>query len=184
PAKFGQRVFRNADAAVLDGDRYPAAAYPALQCHGAAVRSEFHGVGKKVKRNLLERAAIGFEPDTGRDLGGKCKPLVAGATGDHAQTVGKNWLELDILCREVNAAGFDLRHVENVVDDVEQILAAFADIARILAVFVGAERAEHRRFHDLGEANDGVKQRAQFVAHVGQKLRFGRIGLFGASFLL
>ena len=67
----------------------------------------------------------------------------------HAQAVGKDAIELHVLGRKPDAAGLDLRHVENVVDDVEQILAAFADVAGIFLVFFGAERPEHRRFHDL-----------------------------------
>ncbi len=85
---------------------------------------------------------------------------------------------------EINAAGLDLRHVENVVDDVEQILAALADVARIFGVFRRAERPEHRRFHDLGEADDGVERGAQLMAHVGQELRLGLVGVFGAGLFL
>ena len=46
---------------------------------------------------------------------------------------------------EPDAAGLDLRHVEDVVDDVEQILAALMDVGAVFAIFVGAERAEHAR---------------------------------------
>ena len=37
---------------------------------------------------------------------------------------------------ELDAAGLDLRHVENVVDDVEQVLSALADVAAVFVVFV------------------------------------------------
>ena len=35
--------------------------------------------------------------------------------------------------------------------------------------FSAAERAEHARLHDLGEADDGVERRAQLVAHIGEE---------------
>ena len=34
--------------------------------------------------------------------------------------------------------------------------------------------------HDVGEADDGVQRRPQFVAHIGQEGRFGEICRFGA----
>ena len=51
-------------------------------------------------------------------------------------------------------------------------------------IFVGAERAEHARFHDLGEADDGVERRAQLVAHVGEEFRLRLVGFLGAGLFL
>ncbi len=51
-------------------------------------------------------------------------------------------------------------------------------------IFFRAERAEHAGFHDLGEADDGVQRRAQFVAHVGEEFRFGEICFLGAVLFL
>ena len=56
------------------------------------------------------------------------------------------------------------------------------DVAAIFVVFVGAERAEHARLHDLGKADDGVERRAQLVAHIGEEFRLGLVGLLGAGF--
>ncbi len=39
------------------------------------------------------------------------------------------------------------------------------------------------RFHDLGKSDDGVERRAQFVAHVGEKIRLRLVGLSAARFL-
>ena len=88
---------------------------------------------------------------------------------------------IEFFGSELEAAGLDLRHVEHVVDDVEQVLPALADVAAIFVIFVGAERAEHACLHDLGEADDGVERRAQFVAHIGQEFRLGLVGFLGAG---
>ena len=85
---------------------------------------------------------------------------------------------------EADAAGFDLRHVEDVVDDVEQVLPALVDVAAVFLVLVGAERPEHPGFHDLGEADDGVERRAQLMAHVGEEFGLGLVGFFGAGLFL
>ena len=110
--------------------------------------------------------------------------LFVGAPRDDADSLPQQLVEFDRFEIEPDAAGLDLRHVEDVVDDVEQVLAAFADVAAIFAYLSGAERAEHAGFHDLGEADDGVERRAQLVAHIGQELRFGLVRLFGARLLL
>ena len=91
---------------------------------------------------------------------------------------------LDLLEVEPDAAGLDLRHVEDVVDQVEQVLAALVDVAAYSRYFSVAERAEHARLHDLGEADDGVERRAQLVAHIGEELRFRLVGVLGAGLLL
>ena len=116
--------------------------------------------------------------------GGEREPLVVGAPRHHAHGVVEEGLELDLLGIEPDAAGLDLRHVEDVVDDVEQVLAALVDVAAIFAILVGAERAEHAGFHDLGESDDGIERGAQLVAHIGEESRLGLVGFLGAGLLL
>ena len=145
---------------------------------------EFHRVGQQIERDLLERPAVGAKRGCRARRRKQSRCFSDGAAPDHAQAVGENPVEFDSLGRQPDAAGFDLRHVEDVVDDVEQIVAAFADVAGIFAVFFGAERSEHGGFHDFGKADDGVERRAQLVAHVGEEFRFGLVGFLGAGLLL
>jgi hypothetical protein len=90
---------------------------------------------------------------------------------------------MQFLKIEPQTARFDLRHIEDVVDDVEQIAAAVHDIAAIFVIFLRAQLAEHSRFHDLGKADDGVQRRAQFVAHIGEEFGLGAVGVLGAGLL-
>src|ERR1700722_113076 len=184
PAELVQRIFGNADAGVFDGDGDFAGSHIAAHGHRAAVRREFYGVGKKVQSDLLHRAAVGLKTDRRIDVRCQAEMLLVGPRPYHAQAVGKNRIEVGFLGRQADAAGLDLRHIEDVVDDLEQILAAFADITGIFAVFFRAQRPEHGGFHDLGETDDGVERRAQLVAHIGEEFRFGLVGLLGAGFFL
>ena len=71
---------------------------------------------------------------------------------------------------ELELAGFDLREVQHLVDETEQMSAGAIHTAqRFLSLF----RAEARRIgdHHLREPNDGVEWRAQFMAHAGEELR-------------
>jgi hypothetical protein len=88
----------------------------------------------------------------------------------HAHRVVEERLEFDRLGIEPNTSGLDLGHVEDVVDDVEQILAALVDVGAVFAILVCAERAEHPGRHDFGEADNGIERGAQLVAHIGEEL--------------
>ena len=81
------------------------------------------------------------------------------------------------------ATGLDLGHVEDVVDQLQQIVAALVDVLGVLAVFRAADRAEGALAHDLGEAENGVERRAQLVGHVGQEGGLGAGGRLGALLL-
>ena len=85
------------------------------------------------------------------------------------------------LRRNLEIAGFHLRHVEDAVDDRQQMLAGIVDQLRI---FLAPGRIQHQhvflRDH-LGEADDGVERRAQLVAHGGEEARLGGIGLLGGG---
>ena len=71
---------------------------------------------------------------------------------------------------ELELAGFDLRQVEHLVDEAEQMRAGTVHAAQRLRRLLGAE-ARRIGHHHLGEADDGVERRAQLVAHVGEELR-------------
>ena len=131
--------------------------------------SEFDRVGQEIEGDLLERAPVGAQADAGRNLGADFEVFVLGACGHDTQGVAQFAVKLDVLQVELETSGLDLRHVEHVVDDVEQVFAAAVNVAAVLDIFVGAERAEHSRFHDLGETDDGIQRRAQLVAHVGEE---------------
>src|SRR5262249_25079821 len=68
-------------------------------------------------------------------------------------------------------AGLDLRQIEHVIDESEQVLAVGLK---------SSEYAEHlfgrltvsAVCHQFGVAQNGVERRAQFVTHIGEKLRF------------
>jgi len=92
--------------------------------------------------------------------------------------------QIERLIVELHAPGLDLRHVEDVVDHVQQVVPAGHDVVAVLLILFGAERAEHSAAHHLGESDDRVERGAQLMAHVGQELRFGLVGFLGAGFLV
>ena len=75
-----------------------------------------------------------------------------------------------IVKREGELAGLDLRQVEHVVDEPEEVAAVGLDALQRLERLV-RQLAVEPIGHHLGEAEDGVHRRAQLVAHVGEELR-------------
>ena len=76
---------------------------------------------------------------------------------------------------ELQFPSLDLREIEQVVDDGEQVVGRRLDRLQALPLVV-----VHRRIEDqFGHADDGVHGRADFMADVGQELILGAIGRFG-----
>ena len=84
--------------------------------------------------------------------------------------------DAEVLGQELHLAGLDLREVEDVVDDRQQVLAGPVDLLqvgrRVLGDLLGGQLLEQ-----LAVADDGVQGRAQLVAHVGQERALDLAGL-------
>ena len=89
--------------------------------------------------------------------------------------------ERDRRLMQLVAARLDAADVENLVDQIEQVLAALVDVVGVFLVGRVVVRTEYLRAHDLGEAENGVERRAQLVAHCGEEARLGEVGLLGAE---
>ena len=70
---------------------------------------------------------------------------------------------------ELHLARLDLRQVEDVVDQGEQVVGRGEDVVQVLLLLL-VHLAEQLLLQDLGEADDRVQRRPQLVAHVGQEV--------------
>jgi hypothetical protein len=71
---------------------------------------------------------------------------------------------------ELELAGFDLREVQYLVDEAQEVAAGGIHTAQRFQCLFCAE-ARRVADHHLGQADDGVERRAQLVAHAGEELR-------------
>ena len=76
-------------------------------------------------------------------------------------------------------AALDLRDVEDVVDDGEQVAGGIVNEIGVVGDFFGRELPLVLLGQELGEADDGVERRAQLVAHVGDELGLDLAGQLG-----
>ena len=72
------------------------------------------------------------------------------------------WHRLDI-----QLAGLDFAQVEDVVDQPQQVLPRALNFFHIVAL-LGIQRCAQ---HQMAHADDRIHRRADFMAHIGQKIR-------------
>ena len=142
----------------------------------------FTALREEVENDLPDRPLVAPEPRqvVGRSEG-QVDALGLGADLDHAPAVLGDIDERHGLFVELVLAGLDAAEVEELVDEVEQVLAGGVDVARVLLVLRHGVRTEQLGLQHLGEADDRVERRAQLVAHRREELRFCDVGLLGVT---
>ena len=178
-------VGRDADAGVGDGksDDGPATAEhrvlgaPALArtLHAQAHlprRRELEGVGQQVAQDLLQPRAVAAD---GRrqarlEFQREGQSLALGDVAEAALHRLGQVGEGQRFGLHGDGAGLDLRQVEDVGDEHQQVTAGGVDVARELDLF-GRQVAGGIDRELLAQDQDAVQRRAQLVRHVGQELR-------------
>ena len=84
---------------------------------------------------------------------------------------------------EFELTGLDLLQIKHVIDESEQVLAVGLKSFEYSKHLLGRLTIIAVR-HQFGIAQDGVKRRAQLMAHIGQELRLVLACLFELSALL
>ena len=175
---------RDADAGVLDGEGDDLAGLAEHRVIGApalrgepdahidvAVGGELDGVGQQVLEDLLEalRVAVHERRQALGELHVERQVLGLGHVPEVAVDVVAQAGEGDFLDLDGHRAGLDLREIEDVVDEVQQVGAGRVDVAGELDL-LGGEVARGVFGELLAEDEDGVERRAQLVGHVRQEL--------------
>ncbi len=75
-------------------------------------------------------------------------------------------------------AGLDLRQIEDVIDQLQQVPAAGEDVPDV-ALLPLVEISEGMVFQQLGESDDRVQRGPQLVTHAGQEVTLGPVGRLG-----
>ena len=84
-------------------------------------------------------------------------------------------LQREISGFQLQLVGFDLRDIENLVDDRQQVVRGIGDFGKAHALF----RFGSVAFDQMGQADDGIHRRADLVTHVGEEGALGAAGRFG-----
>ena len=110
-------------------------------------------------------------------------PAAAGPFPHQQQRVIDRRREIERRDVEVHSSRFDLREIEDVVDQGQQVLAGRQDVVQVLGLLL-AHFTEHSLQQDIRESDDRVERRPQLVRHAGEKLRLVLAGNFELAALL
>ncbi|KAF1854083.1 hypothetical protein Lal_00005300 [Lupinus albus] len=176
----GQRVGGDADAGIAHGDGDPAILLlHRTHRHLTAARGEFDRVRQQVQKHLAQGALVGQQiGQVGGTVDRQRHPAGIGRHRGQRPAGLDGFPRLHPAFIQRVAPGLQLRHVQHVVDEVQQVAAAVLHMAGIVAVARAAQRTEQLVQHDVGKADDGVQRRAQFVAHGRQEGALGPVGGF------
>jgi len=173
----------HADAVIFDleyGDFRPVGhnSHP----NGAAFFRELDRVGEKVEKDLLHRTLV--RPDIHlllRHLSDQLDIAAARALVNHAHDLADQALHRNNFLGEFYFACFDLRHVEYIIDNRQQMKAAGMNIPDIFEIFLVRDRTEELVGDHFGKPDYGIQWGAQLVAHIGEKVTLRAVGQFGLT---
>ena len=151
--------------------RRPAAAhFRDVQPH-AALGGELEGVREQVLEDLLQALRVGDHrrPEARLDAHVERQAAVLGVVLERAHDEIEQVGEVHLLGLDRHRARLDLREIEDVRDQVEEVGAGAVDGARELDLLAG-EVPLGVVGELLAEDQDAVQRRAQLVRHVGEEL--------------
>ena len=163
----------HADAGVGDGKpHHRPIGFEALRHQGQpAVLGELAAVAENIEQALLELGAVGAHAAEvfGRPNFERIAVLL-GQRDDERAHLFEQRHDFDVFEKDVHLAGFDLRQIENVVDQAEQVPAGAFDLLEVGNESFLSE-IDCVFLENFAVADDGVERRAQLVAHIGEELR-------------
>ena len=143
--------------------------------HKTFLGRELHGIAQEIQQHLVQphTVAINFLRKDIADEDIEFLPVRLDlrtydiAHGLHGLAEGKR------LHGKHHLAAFDLRHVQHVIDQAQQLLSCQRDLAQAV---LHASRIIHMAAGDARHADDRVHRRADIVAHVGKELALRPVG--------
>ena len=137
------------------------------------------GVGGVIEDCLLNPCRVAAQVrGERRDFHLQGESLGLGAFVDDRPDVGHQVFDVHRGVFENEFPGLDLRQVEDVVDDAQQVPGCGIDGVEAL----GLRRRDAASPLQVGHAEDSVDRRPDLVAHVGQEGTLGNVGGLGSEF--
>ena len=147
------------------------------ELHAAGLR-EFDGVRQQIDQDLAQPLFVGIDHDGQhrRPLEDEIDALGGGLQAEHADELIEEFAQANLVARQIQPAGLDLRDIENAVDQPGQMIGAAADHAHLVARLGLQARV---LLQQLGVAGDGIQRRAQFMAQSDDISALREIGGLG-----
>ncbi len=172
-------VGRDADPAVLHAERDGAIGRREHRQRDGARIGELDRVRQQVLEDLLHALAVGVDRcrHVGRHVDAELERLLARERLERARQAFDDAPHRHVFGHQFELARFDLRDVQNVVDQVQQVVAGRID-GLCEAHLLVAQVARRIIGQQLGQDQRAVQWRAQLVRHIGQELGLVAAGAF------
>ncbi len=143
---------RDAGSGVVDAHADPLVVGGDPDVDAAAARRELHRVAEEVPRDLAEPQRVGVGEDGGRwPVEPKRDARLARPRPDEELGVADGVGHVDAVHDEVELARLDLGHVEQLVDEEQEVAAGAGDVVDV-ALLAPGERADEAVAQHVGEA--------------------------------
>ena len=172
-------LVRHPDAGITDRDAQGPVAPPHLDPDFARLR-ELDGVADQIEQHLTQAGRVGADASgyVGFDADRQLEPLGHGPPRRHCLDVGQYGGRVGGDALDGHLVGLDLRQVQHVIDQAQQVLAVAGDRLDATGPFV----VGHTRVaQQVREAQDRRHRRADLMTHVRQERAFGPAGLLGGG---
>ena len=138
---------------------------------------ELDRVAQQVDQDLPQPAVVAHDVvgHVRRHAVRQLEPLRVGGDAHAARGLRHQLAQAERARLQLQAAGLDLREVEDAVDHREQALGGVADHQQVVALHPRQRRGQQQ----LGDPDDAVHRGADLVAHVGQELALGAVRPLG-----
>ena len=146
--------------------------------HLPARRREFDGIAKNIDENLPQFHIVAdvVVVDLAIDMALVVQSFLLALAAENGVDVLDQLGKGELLVLERHPSGFDAGHVQNVVDQIQQMVRAVAYFGQVVFDFRRRLRIVHG---DVVQPDDGVHRSPDLMGHVGKKDRFGLVGLLG-----
>ena len=140
-----------------------------------ALGRELDGIPHHVQQHLPQTSRIADQRvgHIGGDVIGQLDAFFRGAQGQELGGIADRLAQVEVGFLQVEAAGFDLRKIEHVIDHAEERLGRRLHRLQVLVLL----RRQPGLEREPGHAEDGIERRANLMAHVRQKRALGVSGL-------
>ena len=173
-----QPVGGDADAGVAHGQVHVAATAAGLQPHPAFL-GELDGIADQVGQHLLHAQAVADKVGAQRRVVVEYQLQALGARSQFQRCahLGAQRMQREVQRFQLHRAAFQLGGVQDVVEQAQQRVRRMPYRGQVPALL----RFQWRVQQQVGEADDRIHRRADFMAHVGQEGGLGLGGGFGAG---
>ena len=145
--------------------------------HNGAFAGELDRIADQVGQDLLEPQRVAHQRQ-GRvavHQAYQFELLGMRGGGEDGQGVLQQVAQVERHAVEHQFAGFNLREIEDFVDDAQQVIRRFFDSAQVIEL----ARRQFAFLQQVSKTEDAVERCADLMAHVGQELRLDTAGFQG-----